>query len=594
MMHLWKPLFCRWTLALAGLTWLLADPLLAQSAAPSPAVRDLPGLIQQYQQRPEFSNPVPKPQLEPTPEPDIEELQPIEELPPDPHPPLQQTFPVRVIELQGASSLDKQAASELISQYEERELSFVDLRKLAEKLTELYRRKGNVTSIVYVGPQRIENGRVILTAAEGIVGEVTYEPEQWFQPRAVLPRVKLESGGVFDVNALRRSLRRINENPDLQVTATLTPGARPDETNVELHPSQERFPIHLTPFWDNLGRKSIGYQRFGVTTTHNNLTGFGDRALNSISWTRNSFGGVTQYSVPVGPHGTWLNFDHAFSNLQVGQEFADLDVRGQATIFTPSLLQEIYSNDTGKLTMDVAFDFKKIETTVEREVLALDRLRVLRAGMNWDSFDAWGRTIMRHEVGIGLDVLGATPNNPPPGRQPPGSRLQAGSQFVRYNGNITRLQRLPLDTYAILRGTAQLTPNRLVAAEQFQLGGAFTVRGYQEGRYIGDYGYVFSGEYRVPFFLIPESWNIPYTNYQLRKNIYMVGFTDFGVVNTIRPEPGLRRREYALGAGFGMRLNLTRHLAGRVDLGFPLIRYGGANQPAYDPQIHFGLDANLF
>lgn len=94
--------------------------------------------------------------------------------------------------------------------------------------------------------------------------------------------------------------------------------------------------------------------------------------------------------------------------------------------------------------------------------------------------------------------------------------------------------------------------------------------------------------------LIPKSWTIPKTQYRLRDNIHLVGFTDFGGVYTHQAEPGVRREQYALGAGFGARVNLTRFVSGRVDLGFPLVRHGGLNQPGYRPQIHFGLESRLF
>lgn len=390
----------------------------AQATVPPGGVQSLPGLIQQYQQRPEAVNPVPEPQLEAPPEPQVEQ-QESGEIFLDPA--LRKPFLVQRITLEGQTLLDMKAALALIADYEGRELSFLELNELASKLTELYRQRGTVTSLVYIKPQRVIDGHVVLTAAEGVLGEVDYEPGRWFKRPAVLPRIDATTHGVFDITALRRSLRRINDNPDLTVGATLSPGQNPNETNVLLEPQQERFPFHVMPFWDNLGRRSIGYQRFGVTSTHNNLAGLGDRALNSVSWTRTSFGVVNQYSVPVGAHGTSLHFDHAFSTLRVGKQFTPLDIRGLATIYSPSIRQELYNSERIRISTDLAFDFKDITTTVERERLSLDRLRVLRPGINWDSFDPWGRTLMRHEVAIGLDVLGAH-------SQPPGSRTHTTGQ----------------------------------------------------------------------------------------------------------------------------------------------------------------------
>lgn len=542
--------------------------------------RTLPGLIHQYNQRPESQNPVPQPQLEKPPEPEVENA-PKQDQGDSAN--LNQKFPVKSIELTGAKNIDQDEARKIIGQYENRDLSFNDLKALSEKLTDLYRKQGNVTSVVYIGPQKIENGHVVLQAAEGLLGTVTYDngEAKYFKKQAILPRIDATDDGIFDINDLRRSLRRINDNPDIKIHATLAPGKGADQTDVELARTEEHQPFHVTPFWDNLGRRTIGYQRFGITSTHNNLLGFGDQALNSVSWTRRSFGTTTHYSLPVGNQGTWLGFDHSFSTLRVGKEFEPLKIVGRATIISPSITQEIYNSETTKVSLDFATDWMDIDTFTKGHRLSEDRIKFFRPGINWDSFDATGRTIMRHEFGLGHLSGG------------PFSRADADHNFFRYSGSLIRLQRLPLGSYAILRAATQLTGDHLVSAEQYQLGGAFTVRGYPEGKLVGDYGYLFSGEWRVPFYLFPASWTLPHTQYKLRDNVQLVGFGDFGGAHTNEPVSGVHQRDYALGVGTGLRVNLTRHLAGRIDFGFPVLGIRGDGH-SKTMRVHFGLESNLF
>jgi hemolysin activation/secretion protein len=147
---------------------------------------------------------------------------------------------------------------------------------------------------------------------------------------------------------------------------------------------------------------------------------------------------------------------------------------------------------------------------------------------------------------------------------------------------------MPFGTYAIFRSAAQLTPQMLLPAQQYQLGGTYTVRGYKEGQFVGDAGYLFSAEWRTPFVLFPKTWTIPKTDYKLRDNIQLVSFADFGGSFTNSPAPGIHSRDYALGTGVGIRANLTRHIAGRVDLGVPL------KGDSRSPRVHFGLETRLF
>jgi hemolysin activation/secretion protein len=130
----------------------------------------------------------------------------------------------------------------------------------------------------------------------------------------------------------------------------------------------------------------------------------------------------------------------------------------------------------------------------------------------------------------------------------------------------------------------------LVSAEQFQAGGAFTVRGYREGQVVGDSGIVLSGEWRVPAFIIPKTWKIPHTEYILRDNVQFVSFVDYGGINVNRPAAGVNRNDNLLGVGIGLRAKLTRFVTGRLDLAFPLFSQLDDNAA----RLHFGIESNIF
>lgn len=558
-------------------------PAHAQQAQTPPAdVLQAPGLIIDWNRREPATHTEREPDAEPAPEPEVnmEQAQPETG---DPN--LHKPFPVDEIRVEGISRVSRSKIEAIVREYEGRELNFIQIQELAERLTQLYRDEGFVTTQVYIPPQRLENRTVVLQAAEGVVGEVHYEPEPWWPARGVLPRISMESGDPFNVEPLKRQLRRINDNPDFKLRATLEPGAESGQTNLILE-GQGQNPIHVTLFYDNLGRPVIGRQRWGVTTQHNNLLGLGDRVYNSLSWTRESFGTVTHYEVPVGPHGTRLNFDHAYSTLELGKPYDNLDVDGRAQIYSGYLSQELLNEDYGRISADLGFDFKNVATDIRGRRFSRDRIRMLRPALNFDFFDPYGRTMMRHEVGIGLNWFDATDESDSI------SRRGADSKFVRYTGSLTRIQRMPWRTYAIWRVMGQTANDLLPSVEQFQLGGAFTVRGYLEGELIGDAGWLTSLEYRMPAFIFPASWHVPKTQYTLRDNINFVTFVDYGALWVKNPAIGLRGRNQLLGWGVGLRANLTRFLAARVDMGVPVLT---DDVPDRQPvRLHFGLESRLF
>lgn len=552
----------------------LSGQTLAQTV-PTPG-----SLLQDLQQKTMPSELLPNPE-KPTPAAPVEG-EPV--LPPASFEQGQETVFIREIHLEGASLLSPIRTRMIIEPFENRNLTFDQLRSLAARLTAMYREKGYVTSRVYIPAQNMQDGVLILKALEGQVGKITIQEGKFFKRRSVLPYISLDSGEPFNVKILKRELRQLNQNPDRTMGAVLKPGVNLGETDLELD-VHDALPVHLTPSFDNLGRRLIGENRFGLQMTHSNLLGYGDQALTSLSFTRKSFGVVNHYELPVSAHGTTIGFDHAYSRLRLGKEFEDLDVQGRAVTYSPFISQQLLSRKNTSASVDLAFDFKELDTDILGLDFAHDSLRVLRPGLSLEHFDRQGRTFIRQEFDIGLDVLGGTT-----GSETLASRDGAGTKFFNYTGALIRTQKLPFSSVGIFRVLGQASPDRLVSSQQFQLGGAFTVRGYPEGQAIGDKGFLTSAELRMPFFLIPPKWTIPGTPYNLRRNIQFVTFTDYGAAYTNRPLPGSQPHTYLLGLGLGLRVQLTRHLIARVDWGFPVLNRP-ENQGA---RLHFGLQSNLF
>lgn len=498
--------------------------------------------------------------------------------------PVKKVF-IKSIRIEGASLLDDQIVRNTIAQYENRENSFADLQELTDKLTQMYQQKGYATSRVYIPPQKLVNETFTLKALEGTMGKLKVNNGKYFKRRSVAFRVKPEEMKAFNLDELKASLRTLNENPDRNVKAKLMPGDKTGETDVELDIT-DRFPIHFTPSFDNLGRHTLGNNRVGLRLEDNNVTGFGDTLLSSVSISRRSYGLVNRYELPINRYGTKVGFEHAYSALQLGEELSALNVQGKAATYSPFISQSFINTEKYKLYADLAFDFKEIDTNVGGQDFSHDALRIIRPAINFEEYDRFGRTYLRHEIGWGVPLFGGSMpfDN---GR----GRVGAGSQFFRYTGSLIRTNKLPWNSYGIFKLLGQYSPDRLVSAEQFQAGGAFTVRGYREGVVTGDKGLILSAEWRIPAYMFPKTWHIPYTSYGLRDNIQIVPFWDFGLVGLNNPTPGVDAREYVMGAGIGTRFKLTRYLSGRLDLGLPMMRQGDNQNSA---RLHFGLESSVF
>jgi hemolysin activation/secretion protein len=110
--------------------------------------------------------------------------------------------------------------------------------------------------------------------------------------------------------------------------------------------------------------------------------------------------------------------------------------------------------------------------------------------------------------------------------------------------------------FLIGRGSAQLSSSPLVVGEQFAVGGADSVRGYNQSQFLGDDGVNVSLEARFS---------------PLRKNFdkfQVAVFADHGTVTLKTPAAGQSKTQNITGLGVGLRANLPHDLSVRADLGF--------------------------
>jgi hemolysin activation/secretion protein len=490
---------------------------------------------------------------------------------------------IKTIELHGVTLLSTEEIQPLITPLENKKDSFTEIQELTAKLTQLYQKRGYVTSRVYIPAGRIENGVLVLQAQEGHVGKIVVKNGRFFKDRSIQADQMLKPGDPFNIDTLKVSLRRMNEIPDLNVQSTLEPGENVNETDIKMN-MVDHYPLHVTPSFDNMGRQTVGYNRVGLQVVDNNVTGFGDNFLTSLSFTQRSFGIVNHYELPLGHHGTKFTFDQSRSTLHLGESFSPLIVKGASTAYTPGITQNLVDTEHYKLDVDSGMDFKQLTTEMLNAPRYDDILRTIHSGITFNEFDAHGVTYIRNEGAVGLDILGATDGN-----QVYASRVGAGSKYFRYTTSIIRTQQLPFSSYGVFRVFGQYSPDMLVSSEQFQNGGAFTVRGYNEGQLVGDKGLLASGEWRVPCFLAPKKFVI--NHYSLHDNLQLVTFLDYGLVGVNNPALGVLKHPSVMGTGVGLRLRLTRLLNARIDFAVPLLHQVGDTA---NFRIHFGLQSGLF
>ena len=464
-------------------------------------------------------------------------------------------FMLEKIVFEGNTKIPEKELDKLALEVLGEDVYFDELLEVCSKVTNLYRSKGYLTSYATVPPQRIVDGVATIKIIESKVGDINVEGEkwtrEWYLKHIIMGKAGLREGDVFNAKNLQRAMKEINREDYVQVQTEIERQADGDEnTEITLN-VRDRFPVNANVTYDDYGRSYTGAQRVSFLLGMHNLTGLGDKIYGGSIISSGSTGWMAGYSLPVSSYGTRASFDFNDSHVRLGGPYRGLNVKGNAQSYFFKLTHPLIQTAKSDLYIYSGYNFVNADTTAfaGRARLADYKLQVWRSGLYGMTDDSYGRWL----ANIGVDF----------GMGGEGDSKIAKTEFFKLTGGITRVQRLFGRSYGIVRANAQYSPQSLYAAEQMQVGGPYTLRGYQPAELLGDYGVTGTVEYRFP---------IPFFNKiapKIDERIKLAIFYDYGWVgahNHVYDYP----RSFLHAVGFGTYLTFTDWLTAQIGVGFPL------------------------
>lgn len=490
-----------------------------------------------------------------------------EEAPPEAPPVKEEKVFIKKIVVTGVTYFKEEEIRKIVEPYENKELSFREMQKIAELITEFYRNNGYITSRAYLPPQDLTQGTLEIRVLEGKMGDLEIRGNRYFKTKLFEKKITLEKGEPFDYDELRKNLTKINEHPDRLAKAVLAPGKERGQTDVVLE-VQDRLPIHFGFDYDNFGSRFIHRDRLALTLDHNNLTGNDDllslkyQLAEADTYVLRS----ARYLLPFAED--WeLGFFTARSRLKLDEEMRDTDSRGDSMLLSLFLNNYLIDEENLDLRLTSGFDYKRVRNYLLGTLDSEDALRVAKLGIDLDRLDKYGRTIFVNEFSYGIPSLWGGLS----AVDPDASRAGSGGKFTKWDIHLLRLQKMPLNSTLLWKNHWQISPYILTATEQFQIGGITNNRGYPPAEKVGDEGFATSLELSSRLGFIPENIKVPFTDDKLRDAFTIIAFYDWAHTELHRPEAGEEKHETLRSLGWGMRLNVPKKsLSLRVEFGWPL------------------------
>jgi hemolysin activation/secretion protein len=162
-------------------------------------------------------------------------------------------------------------------------------------------------------------------------------------------------------------------------------------------------------------------------------------------------------------------------------------------------------------------------------------------------------------------------------------RFKSDGNYIYLRADAAHTQDLPGGLQLFAKAQGQIANDPLIDSEQFSGGGLTTVRGYLESEALGDNAILGSVELRGPSL---STWiGKPVDEWRF----YV--FVEGGILALNEALPEQQERFDLASYGFGSRLRLADHVAGSLDLGFPLLDV--ASTTAGDLLLTFQVSADF-
>lgn len=483
--------------------------------------------------------------------------------------------------IKGSTIYDKRKFSKLFRRYLHRRINLKQVYIIAQKITNMYRNDGYILSKAVVPPQKIEGGVVQIDVIEGFVDRVAVQG-QVRGPRKLLNEYRkgLLKSRPLKAKDLERYLLLIDDLPGVSVKSVLTPSEhKQGATNLTLILDNKAYGGSLGV--DNRGNKFNGPFQVNAGVSGNTLFKNYERIGFQGVVTSNTdelqfFQGF--YEQPISSEGTKLFFSGSISDSEPGSTLKEFEVKGESKAFTLKLSHPFIRSRAENLTGSLGYTHRNSSTDILGAVDSEDRLRIVNLGVSYDFVDKHqGMNLLSFNLSKGFDVFGARRTG-----SDNLSRDVGHSDFTKISGEMLRLQQLAPSWMLLGAFSWQYSLDKLLASEEFGVGGAQFGRAYDSSEITGDQGIAFKLELQKAF----------QTKKKYLKGVQAYTFFDFGTVwNRVPIATGSTVQDLN-SFGLGLRFNVTDMISGYLEWDKPLNKEV-SSEGNKDGRVFFNLSARF-
>lgn len=470
----------------------------------------------------------------------------------------------------GATALEASALQAVVAPFQDQNGTLLDVFQAAAALTAYYGDKGYLLSRAIVPPQELEPSVAVITLQliEGYVDRVAVPGDLGSRAPLLQQHARnVEASRPLNADRLEREMLLANDIPGLTVQSNLSASpTTPAASTLTLTTQEDRGGWGLR--LDNRGSDASGPLQFTISGEANNLLGLNEQISGGLtlagpadSSNRPELAYVfLGYDQVLNASGLRFSFDVNYSQGDPDSAaLTALDYETEGFNASVALSYPFIRTRSRNLSGVLAFDFKNSESTNFAGVASEDRLRILRAELNFDNADQYnGTNQVRLAFHKGIDGLGSTSSTNPNASRTPGE-----VDFLKATLELSRTQNLGQGFSLHGSVFGQWTDDPLLSSQECGYGGQQYGRGFDSSVITGDTCVKGSVEmrYNLPSGEFTQGLNLDYAQ--------LYAFADAGRIGNITPPAGTPSSDNASSAGLGVRFGL-RNMSFDVSAAKPL------------------------
>ncbi|MBV8657922.1 MAG: ShlB/FhaC/HecB family hemolysin secretion/activation protein [Burkholderiales bacterium] len=479
-------------------------------------------------------------------------------------------FQIRQYKIEGNTVLPDDRIQAALAPYTGADKDFADVQHALETLEGLFRRSGYGALQVFLPEQELNQGVVTFKVVEPKLGKVRIEGNQYYGAeniRRSLPA--LQEGAIPNTGDIARQLRLSNESPSRHATATLAASTEPETIDVDVKVEDEK-PWRAFLSADNTGTSDTGRTRVSVGYMNANVFDR-DQVFTAQATTSPEKADKVKifglgYKIPFYRQDESLSMYAGYSNVSSGSVQGLFNVSGKGKVLGARFSQGLPSVGDYQQHVQLGLDWRKFDTQTSfgttaqpsseytvRPVSVIYLAQWQSARWSYD----WTTSVSRN-IPEGSDLATDA------------QRKGAENDYLIWRYGANAYVNLPAAWMAHVGLNGQQTSDALPSGEQFGLGGATSVRGYEERALSNDSGTSINLEGYTPE-LGPK---FGMGDVSLRGLL----FYDWGHLSRNHVLPGELSSEDLAGAGVGLRFGLNKRASVKLDVAQALRDGGGTKK----------------